>query len=74
MSRKGTPIDNAKMESFFAILKTEFLTKENIDNFDNVDELLIGLGNFINYYNTERIKLKFKTSPVKYRQMQEKNN
>ena len=36
--------------------------------------LLIGLGTFINYYNTERIKLKFKTSPVKYRQMQEKNN
>ena len=74
MSRKGTPIDNAKMESFFAILKTEFLTKENMNHFNNVDELLIGLHNFINFYNTERIKLKFKTSPVKYRQMQEKNN
>ena len=74
MSRKGTPIDNAKMESFFAILKTEFLTKENINHFNNIDELLMGLDNFINFYNTERIKLKFRTSPVKYRQMQEKNN
>ena len=74
MSRKGTPIDNAKMESFFAILKTEFLTKENINHFNNVDELLIGLDNFINFYNTERIKLKFKTSPVKYRQMKEIDN
>lgn len=72
MSRKGTPIDNAKMESFFAILKTEFLTKENINHFNNIDELLMELDNFINFYNTERIKLKFKTSPVKYRQMKEK--
>ena len=74
MSRKGTPIDNAKMESFFAILKTEFLTKENIEHFNNVDELFTGLDNFINFYNTERIKLKLKTSPVKYREMKGQNN
>ena len=74
MSRKGTPIDNAKMESFFAILKTEFLTKENIEHFNNVDELFTGLDNFINFYNTERIKLKLKTSPIKYREMKGQNN
>ncbi|MBR0518664.1 IS3 family transposase, partial [bacterium] len=28
----------------------------------------------INFYNTERIKLKLKTSPVKYREMKGQNN
>jgi putative transposase len=65
MSRRGNCLDNASMESFFAILKTElfYLTK-----FANIDELQQGIKNYIHYYNYERIKTKLKgLSPVQYR-------
>jgi len=65
MSRKGNCLDNAAMESFFAVLKSEFfyLTK-----FDSVDALRDGLADYIHYYNHDRIKLKLKgLSPVQYR-------
>lgn len=65
MSRKGNCLDNAAMESFFAVLKSEYyyLTK-----FNNVEELEKGLADYIRYYNHDRIKLKLKgLSPVQYR-------
>jgi putative transposase len=65
MSRKGNCHDNAVMESFFAVLKSEFF---HLNEFDNVDELQNGLADYIHYYNHDRIKLKLKgLSPVQYR-------
>ena len=65
MSRKGNCLDNAAMESFFAVLKSELIY---LKRFKTVEELEIGIGNYIHYYNHERIKLKLKgLSPVQYR-------
>jgi putative transposase len=65
MSRKGNCLDNAAMESFFAVLKTEYLY---LHKFKDVDELEAGLVEYIDYYNNERIKRKLKgMSPVGYR-------
>lgn len=65
MSRKGNCLDNAAMESFFAVLKSEFF---HLNEFTNVDELQTGLKKYIRYYNHDRIKLKLKgLSPVQYR-------
>lgn len=65
MSRKGNCLDNAAMESFFAVLKTEFFY---LNKFGSVDELQRGIKKYIHYYNHDRIKLKLKgLSPVQYR-------
>ena len=65
MSRKGNCHDNAAMESFFAVLKSEFFY---LNKFDSVDQLQSGLADYIHYYNHDRIKLKLKgLSPVQYR-------
>ena len=65
MSRKGNCLDNAAMESFFAVLKTEFFY---LKKFTNVEELRAGLTHYIHYYNHDRIKLKLKgLSPVQDR-------
>ena len=65
MSRKGNCLDNAAMESFFAVLKSEFFY---LNKFSSVDELQTGLKKYIHYYNHERIKMKLKgLSPVQYR-------
>lgn len=65
MSRKGNCLDNASMESFFGILKSEcFYGKK----FNSVDELEQTVKEYIYYYNHERIKVKLKgLSPVQYR-------
>lgn len=65
MSRKGNCLDNAAMESFFAVLKSEFFY---LNKFSSVDELQTGIKKYIRYYNDERIKMKLKgLSPVQYR-------
>lgn len=65
MSRKGNCHDNAAMESFFGVLKSEFFY---LNKFDSVDALQDGLVDYIHYYNHDRIKLKLKgLSPVQYR-------
>ncbi|MYM26690.1 IS3 family transposase, partial [Duganella sp. FT135W] len=65
MSRKGNCLDNAAMESFFAILKTELF---HPNQFQSVDELQTSLRKYIRYYNYDRIKMKLKgLSPVQYR-------
>lgn len=65
MSRKGNCLDNAAMESFFAILKTEFF---HLNKFDSVEQLTEGLHEYIDYYNNDRIKMKLGgMSPVQYR-------
>lgn len=65
MSRRGNCLDNAAMESFFAVLKSELFY---LNKFESVDALRDSLTNYIHYYNHDRIKLKLNgLSPVQYR-------
>ncbi|WP_106768529.1 IS3 family transposase [Paenibacillus faecalis] len=64
MSRKGNCYDNAVIENFFGILKSEFLYCKE---FENVEHFKKELKKYIEYYNTKRLKAKFKMSPVQYR-------
>ena len=52
MSRKGNCLDNAAMESFFAVFKTECFHKQK---FDSMDALRSAIDEYIQYYNTQRI-------------------
>ena len=67
MSRKGNSMDNGMMENFFGLLKTEmFYDQEN--KYKSIDELILAIDDYINYYNYDRIKEKLKgLSPVNYR-------
>jgi len=65
MSRKGNCLDNAVAENFFGILKTEMYHHHE---FQDVDELIMRIKEYIHYCNHKRIKLKLKgLSPVDYR-------
>lgn len=64
MSRKGNCYDNSVIENFFGIMKSEFLYMKE---FKSIEQFKIELENYIQYYNTKRMKLKFKMSPVQYR-------
>jgi putative transposase len=65
MSRKGNCHDNAAMESFFGLVKTEFFY---LNKFKTVEQLRRGLTTYIRYYNEQRIKMKLGgLSPVAYR-------
>ncbi|WP_353617960.1 IS3 family transposase [Neisseria montereyensis] len=70
MSRKGNCWDNAPMESFFAILKTECFYQEGRLS---TTELMQTIDDYIRYYNHDRCSLKLKKlSPVAYRTQLEK--
>jgi transposase InsO family protein len=65
MSRKGNCLDNAVMENFFGIMKSELLY---LQKFSDMDDFKKQLKKYIHYYNNDRIKLKLKgKSPVQYR-------
>jgi putative transposase len=65
MSRKGNCLDNAIIENFFGILKSELFY---IQKFASLDELKRGIKQYINYYNSVRIKSNLnKMSPIQYR-------
>jgi len=65
MSRKGNCLDNASMESFFAILKTELF---HVKKFDSIEALESAIHRYIDYYNHKRGKLRLGgLSPVQYR-------
>ncbi|MEV5027385.1 IS3 family transposase [Paenibacillus sp. LPE1-1-1.1] len=65
MSRKGKCYDNAVMENFFGIMKSEFLY---LNEFESVDHFKQELERYIDYYNHKRIKSKLVgMSPVQYR-------
>ncbi|BBR75169.1 hypothetical protein WP4W18E11_34850 [Acinetobacter baumannii] len=58
-------LDNAVIESFFGILKSECFHGEK---FQSIDELEKTIREYIHYYNHERIKVKLQgLSPVQYR-------
>lgn len=65
MSRKGNCLDNAPMESFFAVLKTECFHKQK---FADVEALKATIHEYIQYYNTARITIGLGgLTPVQYR-------
>lgn len=65
MSRKGNCLDNAVIENFFGILKTELLY---LQEFESIEHFLQELDDYIVYYNQKRMKTKLKNmSPVEYR-------
>ena len=65
MSRKGNCLDNAVMENFFGLLKSELLY---LRTFQSLDEFCQELVAYLEYYNHNRIKEKLNgLSPVQYR-------
>jgi len=65
MSRKGNCLDNAVMENFFGLLKSELLY---LMEFDSVEHFIDELIEYLEYYNHKRIKAKLKgLSPVVFR-------
>ena len=65
MSRKGNCLDNAVMENFFGLLKSELFY---IEKFKSVEDFKNALEQYIHYYNHVRIKAKLKgKSPVDFR-------
>ena len=55
MSRKGTPIDDAPMESFHSLLKKETLYNNNITSLQEYQQLV---EEWLLFYNTTRLKSK----------------
>ena len=65
MSRKGNCLDNSIVENFFSQVKSEFYY---INQFESVDDFIIKLTEYLNYYNNERLPLKLKgLTPIQYR-------
>ena len=60
MSRKGNCLDNAVMENFFGILKSELLY---LKEFDSIEQFKQELIDYLDYYNNRRIKAKLKGLP-----------
>lgn len=66
MSRRGNCLDNAVMENFFGILKSELLYLQDFDSIEHFEQELI---DYLDYYNNRRIKAKLKgLSPALHRQ------
>ena len=64
MSRRGNPYDNAMAENFFSILKTECIYRTKLQTYE---EARLLIGQYIHFYNNERIQLKTKLTPIEKR-------
>lgn len=65
MSRKGNCLDNAIIENFFGILKSELFY---LKKYSSINQLKQEIIEYIDYYNNDRIKLNLKgMSPIQYR-------
>ena len=60
MSRKGNCLDNAVMENFFGLLKSELLY---LQEFNSMKHFKQELADYLDYYNNRRIKAKLKGLP-----------
>lgn len=60
MSRKGNCLDNAVMENFFGLLKSELLY---LQEFESMEHFERELTDYLDYYNNRRIKAKLKGLP-----------
>jgi len=71
MSRTGNCLDNAVIENFFGIVKSELFY---LKKYDSIFQLKKEITDYINYYNNDRIKLNLKgMSPIQYRAHHSKN-
>ena len=69
LSNKGTPLDNAVIESTNHILKTEFIYQHK---FDSLAELQFLLFDYVHWYNYERIHSAIDyMTPIDYRRQHE---
>lgn len=65
MSRKGNCLDNAVIENFFGLLKSELLY---LQDFDSMEHFKSELEDYLDYYNNRRIKAKLKgLTPAQHR-------
>lgn len=65
MSRKGNCLDNAVMENFFGLLKSELFY---LQEFDSLEHFKAELIDYLDYYNNRRIKAKLKgLTPAQHR-------
>jgi putative transposase len=65
MSRKGNCLDNAVMENFFGLLKSELLY---LQDFYSLEHFRAELIDYLDYYNNRRIKSKLKgLAPAQHR-------
>ena len=60
MSRKGNCLDNAVIENFFGLLKSELLY---LQDFQSIEHFKLELIAYLDYYNNRRIKAKLKGLP-----------
>ena len=60
MSRKGNCLDNAVAENFFGLLKSELLYLQEFESMEHFKQELV---NYLEYYNSRRIKTKLKGLP-----------
>jgi putative transposase len=72
MSRKGNCLDNAVIENFFGILKSELFY---LKQYESTEKLKSEIEDYISYYNNQRIKLNLNgMSPTEYRAHYYKSN
>ncbi len=64
MSRRGNPYDNALAENFFSILKTECIYRAKPRTYE---EARLLIGDYIHFYNYQRIQFKTKLTPMEFR-------
>ena len=65
MSRKGNCLDNAVMENFFGLLKSELLYLQKFDSLEHFKQELI---DYLDYYNNCRLKQRLKgLTPAEHR-------
>ena len=64
MSSKGNPYDNAMAENFFSILKSECIHRTKLNTYE---EARLLIGEYIRFYNSERIQTKTKLTPLEVR-------
>ena len=60
MNRKGNCLDNAVVENFFGLLKSELLY---LQDFQSMEHFKTELIEYLDYYNNRRIKAKLKGLP-----------
>ena len=67
MSRKGNCLDNAVIENFFGLLKSELLYLQEFRSMEHFKQELI---DYLDYYNNRRIKAKLKGLPPALHRLQ----
>ncbi|WOC32963.1 IS3 family transposase [Caproicibacterium argilliputei] len=67
MSRKGNCLDNAVIENFFGLLKTELLY---LQEFESMEHFKTELIDYLDYYNNRRSKAKRKGLPPAIHRLQ----